>query len=176
MCRTKTDTPPQQCCESPTNGRLHVERPASIIDSTTYTIPLGTVVDSLSTRTLFLFPYSTQQIDQDDIDLGNVPNTVIVRVTEPNGSPAEGSGTHLLSLPRRPEISLGEPKVEPNALQIRGYLKGRVRIDIAGVTWAVRSRVIPSSSEYGGLIIHAGADAQEEHFRGICISPSCISQ
>lgn len=70
-------------------------------------VPFGTVVDPLYPRPVFVFPSSTQQIDQDDIDLGNVPNTVIVSATEPDGSPAEGSDTHLLSLPRRSGISLG---------------------------------------------------------------------
>lgn len=69
-------------------------------------------VESLSaTPTIFLYTCSTIQIDQNDIDRGNVRNTVIVGATEPDETPVESSGAHLLPLPRRSEISLGESRL-----------------------------------------------------------------
>lgn len=52
--------------------------------------------------------YRFSQVIQGDIDSGRVANTATVIAEDRHGTPAKGSGVHVLSLPRRPEISLGE--------------------------------------------------------------------
>lgn len=50
---------------------------------------------------------ATTQIKQEDIDLGNVVNSAVAGAVEPDGTPVDGSGSHLLLLPRTSEIDLG---------------------------------------------------------------------
>lgn len=50
----------------------------------------------------------TYQIDQIDIDRGNVPNAAVADAVRPHGTPVNGSGAHLLSLPRSSAIDLVE--------------------------------------------------------------------
>lgn len=57
------------------------------------------------------------QVHQTDIDYGRVANTATVNAEDPEGTPVKGSGEHLLSLPRRSEISLGEKMYIKSALQ-----------------------------------------------------------
>lgn len=57
------------------------------------------------------------QVNQTDIDYGRVANTASVNAEDPEGTPVKGSGSHVLSLPRRSEISLGENTYFKNVLQ-----------------------------------------------------------